>query len=90
MIYDLVSYVYDVPPPVLTIPSTFVPDFVSEPDKPATSSYFSSEEDNIMNGVPTTNDNIKIDIDKQANDISRKINESAYFMDLIDQYFLDR
>ena len=62
-----------------------IPDFVSEPDKPATSSYFSSEEDNIMSGV-TTNDNIKMDIDKQTHDISQKINESAYFMDLIDQY----
>jgi hypothetical protein len=65
-----------------------IPDFVSEPDKPAPPSnpYFSAEEDDIMNGVPTTNDNIKIDIDKQAHDISQKINESAYFINLVDMY----
>lgn len=60
-----------------------IPDFVSEPNKP-NNSYF-TDEDDIMKDV-NTNDNIKIDIDKQAHDISSRIGESAYFMDLMDHY----
>lgn len=62
-----------------------IPDFVSEPNKPPTQSYFSAEEDDIMGDVKT-NDNIKMNIDKQAHDISENIHESAYFMDLADQF----
>ena len=60
-----------------------IPDFVSEPNKP-NNSYF-TDEDDIMKDV-NTNDNIKIDIDKQTHDISSRIGESAYFMDLMDHY----
>lgn len=63
-----------------------IPDIISEPNKPVqTNSYFSDEEADIMQGVKT-NDDIKMDIDKQVHDISAKIGESAYFMDLIDQF----
>jgi len=65
-----------------------IPDFISEPDKapePQKSSYFSDEEADIMQGVKT-NDDIKMDIDKTANDLSMKIGESAYFMDLMDKF----
>lgn len=60
-----------------------IPDFVSEPSKP-NNSYF-TDEDDIMKDV-NTNDNSKIDIEKQAHDISSKIGESAYFMDLMDKF----
>lgn len=64
-----------------------IPEFISEPNKaPSSSSYFSAEEDDIMNGVPKTNDDAKMAIDKQVHDISMNIHESAHFIDLIDQY----
>ena len=62
-----------------------IPDFTMEPSPKKSSSYFTAEDD-IMNGVKT-NDNIKMNIDKQAHDISMKINESAYFIDLMDKFY---
>jgi hypothetical protein len=61
-----------------------IPDFTSDQKKPQ-SSYFTKEDD-IMNGVKT-NDDIKMDIDKQVHDISSRINESAYFIDLMDKFY---
>ena len=64
-----------------------IPDFVYEPNKqPNPSSYFSAEENDIMSGVPKTNDTIKMDIDKQVTDLANKFNESAYFMDLMAKF----
>lgn len=62
-----------------------IPDFTMEPSPKKSSSYFTAEDD-IMNGVKTNND-IKNAIDKQAHDISMKINESAYFIDLMDKFY---
>ena len=63
-----------------------IPDFASDAKKMTSRSSYFTAEDDIMNGVKT-NDDIKMDIDKQVHDISSRINESAYFIDLMDKFY---
>lgn len=65
-----------------------IPDFASDAKKMTPRSSYFTAEDDIMNGVDTsTSAAAKMQTDKEIHDISEKINESAYFIDLMDKFY---